>query len=90
MRLNRYQASCVKYGLIKSLNDHFEHPDSLPNEFDGVWISDHQKFAYLRRLADAGHIQVKRHCRGWYVWNTYRRLPRVDEFGMDDGDYDRP
>lgn len=75
MRLNKVQANFVKRGLIESLQQgKFIHPDRISNEFNGIWINDQQKRAYLRRLAEAGKIRVRYHSRGWYSWNTYAPL----------------
>jgi hypothetical protein len=73
MRLSKSEAERVKQGLIMSLNaDFYKHPETLPNEFEGIWINDQQKRAYLRRLADKGLIVAKWHERGWYKWYTYK------------------
>lgn len=73
MRLSKKDAQAVKNGLVAALNTNlFIHPSHLPNQFDGIWINDAQKRAYLRRMADSGLIQARWHERGWYKWYTYR------------------
>jgi hypothetical protein len=73
MRLSKSDAESVKNGLMLSLDYRaYKHPQTLPNVFDGIWINDDQKRAYLRRLADKGLIVAKPHQRGWYKWNTYK------------------
>ena len=67
-------AEQIKQGLYDALQpDIFMHPDYLPNEFRGIWISDAQKRAYLRRMMESGVIQAEWHERGWYKWYSYRR-----------------
>lgn len=78
-RLKPHQANAVKVGLMRSLTDKFVHPYRLPNVFDGIWINDAQKRAYLRRLAERGLIRFAYHERGWYRYNTYSRLRPSDE-----------
>jgi hypothetical protein len=74
-RLKKSEAEIVKSGLEASLSlEEFKTPDRLPSTFDGIWISQSQKCAYLRRMADAGIIQAKWHERGWFKWYSYRRL----------------
>lgn len=77
--LKPHQAAIVKRGLMAQMTEEFRHPDYFPNQFDGIWIDDGQKRAYLRRLSEKGLVRCAYHERGWYKCNTYAALRPGDE-----------